>query len=48
MPVFGRPAPIEDKGEIAQYGGIRQACAAVRAEEEGRATATPEASRAGY
>lgn len=34
VPVFGRPVPIEDQDEIAQYGGIRQACAAVRAEEE--------------
>jgi len=34
VPVFGRPVPLEDAEEIAQYGGIRAACAAVQVEEE--------------
>lgn len=34
VPVFARPTPLEDADEIAQYGGIRTACASVQAEEE--------------
>ena len=34
VPVFGRPIPLEDSEEIAQYGVTRAACAAVQVEEE--------------
>ncbi|MBL4846133.1 MAG: hypothetical protein JKY65_11450 [Planctomycetes bacterium] len=34
VPVFGRPVPIEDAEEIAQYGGTRAACSAIQVEEE--------------